>query len=141
MADQLNVEKALLERDAKANLTKLHDMQVRLDEAARNLSNLEASRNKLSGENSDFERKLNEAECQVSQLQKLKVSLEAQLDNATKLAEDEAKERLQLTSRYRNIEGEQEMMRHHLEETLEEKEDLKRQLSRANGDATLWRTR
>ena len=63
------------------------------------------------------------------------------MDNTLRLAEDEAKERLQLMSRYRHIEGEQEIIRHHLEEALEENDDLKRQISTANGDVTMWRAK
>ena len=43
MADQINVEKTMLERDAKTNNTKMHEMQLSLDEASRNISDLEAS--------------------------------------------------------------------------------------------------
>ena len=32
-------------------------------------------------------------------------------------------------------------MRQHLEEALEDKEDIMRQLSRANGEASLWRAK
>ena len=69
------------------------------------------------------------------------MSLETQLADAIRLAEDEAKERLHLMSKFRNAESDRESMRQHLEETLEEKEDMMRQLSRANGEATLWRSK
>ena len=72
-ADKLNMEKAVLERDAKGAHHKLNEAQLRLDEAARNLSDLESLRNKLLGENGDFERKMDEAYSQVSQLNKIKV--------------------------------------------------------------------
>ena len=55
----------------------------------------------MTSENSDLDRKLQEADSQVGQLQKLRVSLETQLNDALKLAEDETKERVQLMSRYR----------------------------------------
>lgn len=42
---------------------------------------------------------------------------------------------------FRTMESEKESMRQHLDETLEEKEDIMRQLSRANGDAALWRSK
>lgn len=141
MADRFNVERAQMERDVKSMTSKLHDSQLRLEEAGRNLSSLEAIRNKLSGDNCDLERKLDEADSQVSQLSKLKVSLETQLSHAIKMADDEAKERLQLLSRYRVIESDREAMRQHLEDALEGKEEIARQLSRANGEVALWRAK
>ena len=57
------------------------------------------------------------------------------------MSEDETKERMQLMSRYRNVEAEKEAMRQHLEEAVEEKEDIMRQLSRSNGEAALWRSK
>ena len=71
----------------------------------------------------------------------MKVSLETQLADSQRNAEDEARERLQLLSRFRNLESERESIRQHLEEALEEKEDVMRQLSRANGEATLWKAK
>ncbi len=48
--DQLKIDKAMLERDAKSTMTKLTDAQLRLDEYARNMTDLEVARNKLYGE-------------------------------------------------------------------------------------------
>ena len=44
---------------------------------------------------------MDEADSQVGQLQKMRISLETQLSDALRLAEDETKERVQLMSRYR----------------------------------------
>ena len=96
---------------------------------------------KLSGDNCDLERRLDEADSQVSQLSKLKASLETQLSHAIKMADDEAKERLQLMSRYRMVESDREALRQHLEDALEGKEEISRQLSRANGEVALWRAK
>ena len=58
ISDKLNVEKSLLDREVKSINQKYQDAQLRLDEASRNLSDLEAMRNKLTGQNHDLERKL-----------------------------------------------------------------------------------
>ena len=58
ISDKLNVEKSLLDREVKNTNQKYQDAQLRLDEASRNLSDLEAIRNKLTGQNHDLERKL-----------------------------------------------------------------------------------
>ena len=67
------MEKSVLERDAKNTHYKLNEAQLRLDEASRNLSDLESLRNKLVGENGELERKMDDAYSQVSQLNKIKV--------------------------------------------------------------------
>ena len=102
---------------------------------------MEVLRGRLTSDNTELERKLDEADSQVGQLHKLRVSLETQLSDALKLVEEETKERVQLMSRYRTMETDKESMRQHLDEALEEKEDMMRQLSRANGDAALWRSK
>ena len=58
-------------------------------------------RNRLTSHNTELERKMDEADSQVGQLQKMRISLETQLNDALRLAEDETKERVQLMSRYR----------------------------------------
>ena len=141
LSDQLGVEKAILERDAKAHNSKLYEAHSKLDEAARSLNDMEIIRNRLSVEKADFERKLDASESQCGQLQKLRVSLETQLADALRTAEDEARDRMQLLSRYRSVEAERAAIRGHLEDALEEKDDIMRQLSRTNGDVAFWRSK
>ena len=140
-SDQLHVEKAIWDRETKSYQSKLHEAQLRLDDASRNLADLEVARNKLSSENSSLERKYEQSEQQVGALQKLRISLETQLADAVKLAEDESKDRMQLLSKFRYIEAELDAVRQHLDEVMQEKEDLMRQLSKANGDAAFWRSK
>lgn len=137
----MTFEKAILERDAKSHQAKLQDSQSRLEETCRNLADLEIIQQRVSKENTDLERKLDASEGQVGQLQTMKIGLEKQLADAMRMAEDEAKERMQLAGRQRATEEDRQAMRQHLEEVLEEKDDLMRQLSRANGDVALWRSK
>lgn len=66
-------------------------MQSKADEANRTLNDLDAAKKKLSIENSDLLRQLEEAESQVSQLSKIKVSLTTQLEDTKRLADEEAR--------------------------------------------------
>lgn len=66
-------------------------MQNKADEANRTLNDLDAAKKKLSIENSDLLRQLEEAESQVSQLSKIKVSLTTQLEDTKRLADEEAR--------------------------------------------------
>ena len=141
IADKATVEKAILERDIKTHQGRFNEIQGRLDEASRNLSDLEVIRNRLSAENGDLNRRLDDADSQIGQLQKMKVSLETQLSDALKMSEDETKERLLILSKFRHVEAAKEGLKQHLDEAMEEKEDVMRQLSRANADAAMWRSK
>lgn len=66
-------------------------MSSKADEANRTLNDLDAAKKKLSIENSDLLRQLEEAESQVSQLSKIKVSLTTQLEDTKRLADEEAR--------------------------------------------------
>lgn len=66
-------------------------MQSKADEANRTLNDLDAAKKKLSIENSDLLRQLEEAESQVSQLSKIKVSLTTQLEDTKRLADEESR--------------------------------------------------
>lgn len=66
-------------------------MQSKADEANRTLNDLDAAKKKLSIENSDLLRQLEEAESQVSQLSKIKVSLTTQLEDTKRLADEEGR--------------------------------------------------
>ncbi len=51
------------------------------------------------------------------------------------------KERCLLLSRFRQLESECSSLKHSLDDTIEAKADLQRQLSKATADATMWRAK
>lgn len=69
----------------------LGETQGKLDETNRTLNDFDAAKKKLSIENSDLLRQLEEAESQVSQLSKLKISLATQLEDTKRLADEETR--------------------------------------------------
>jgi myosin heavy chain 6/7 len=69
-------------------------MQGKLDESNRTLNDFDSAKKKLSIENSDLLRQLEEAESQVSQLSKIKVSLTTQLEDTKRLADEESRVRM-----------------------------------------------
>lgn len=69
----------------------MNDVQAKLDEANRTLNDFDAGKKKLAVENADLLRQLEEAESQIGQLSKLKLSLTNQLDDTRKLADDESR--------------------------------------------------
>ena len=62
---------AAAEKMTKMLQQQLNETQGKLDEANRSLNDFYAAKKKLSIENSDYLRQLEDAESQVSQLQKL----------------------------------------------------------------------
>ncbi|XP_065215432.1 myosin heavy chain, muscle isoform X26 [Planococcus citri] len=139
--DHITNEKAATEKILKQVQHQLGETQGKLDETNRTLNDFDAAKKKLSIENSDLLRQLEEAESQVSQLSKLKISLATQLEDTKRLADEESRERATLLGKFRNLEHEIDNIREHLEEEAEAKADIQRQLSKANAEVQLWRTK
>ncbi len=72
-------------------------------------------------------------------MNKAKIQLTNQLDDAKRLCDDEAKERQSLLGRYRNLEHEYDGMNVVYEEEIGAKENLARQCQKAEEDANHWR--
>ncbi|XP_043518709.1 myosin heavy chain, muscle isoform X9 [Frieseomelitta varia] len=139
--DQLSNEKAAQEKIVKQLQHQLNETQGKLEEVNRTLNDFDAAKKKLSIENSDLLRQLEEAESQVNQLSKIKISLTTQLEDTKRLADEESKERATLLGKFRNLEHDLDNIREQVEEEAEGKADLQRQLSKANAEAQLWRTK
>merc|ERR1719154_1074618 len=117
----------------------LNDTQSKLDEANRTLNDFDAAKKKLSVENSDLLRQLEEAENQNSMLGKLKVSLTCQLDDTKKIADEESRERATILGKFRNLEHDIDGLREQLDEEGEAKADTQRQLSKPSAECLIWR--
>ncbi|XP_020707719.1 myosin heavy chain, muscle isoform X19 [Athalia rosae] len=139
--DHLTNEKAAQEKIAKQLQHQLNETQGKLEETNRTLNDFDAAKKKLSIENSDLLRQLEEAESQVSQLSKIKISLTTQLEDTKRLADEESRERATLLGKFRNLEHDLDNIREQVEEEAEGKADIQRQLSKANAEAQLWRTK
>lgn len=68
-----------------------NEIQAKLDEANRTLNDFDATKKKLAVENADLLRQVEEAESNIGQLSKLKLSLTNQLEDTRKLADDECR--------------------------------------------------
>ncbi|XP_032677949.1 myosin heavy chain, muscle isoform X25 [Odontomachus brunneus] len=141
LTDQVSREKAAQEKIVKQLQHQLNETSGKLEEVNRTLNDFDAAKKKLSIENSDLLRQLEEAESQVSQLSKIKISLTTQLEDTKRLADEESRERATLLGKFRNLEHDLDNIREQVEEEAEGKADLQRQLSKANAEAQLWRTK
>lgn len=71
----------------------LNEYQNKMDEANRTLNDMDAAKKKLTAENTDLLRQVEEVESQINQLSKIKLSLTNQLEDQRKLADDESRVR------------------------------------------------
>ena len=104
-----------------------------------NLGNLEAGKRKLSVENADALRQVQELENVANLLVKTKSGVAHALEEIKGVADHEAKERSSLLGKYRNLEHIVDGLKENLHDETSSKENLAHQLSKAVGDAEMWR--
>jgi len=137
--DHVGHEKAVAEKNLKAIQAQLQGLMKRIEESTVALAEFEASNKRLISENSNLYTRLEELLNNISMLQKVKISLSNQLDDAKRMCEDEAKERQSLLGKYRTIEHEYDGVKEHFDDELQQKEEAARQLQKQSSDANMWR--
>ena len=103
------------------------------------MGDFEAGKRRITIENGDLLRELQELNANASLMLKTKSALVAALTESKMIAENEAKERVALLGKFRNLEHISDGLRENHEEEVGAKENLARQLSKALGDADMWR--
>merc|ERR1712110_338043 len=137
--DTICNEKASVEKQNKLLQNQLNDINRKCEEAHLTLADFETAKKKIILENAEHLRQIEELDNSNNTLQKIRVNLQAQLDEQRRIADDESKERTFLLGKYRNLEHEVDTVREQLEEESQSKADSLRQLSKAAGDANVWR--
>merc|ERR1712088_1222659 len=139
--DEVGRSKASAEKSHKSLLNTLNEQARKIEEANLNLNDIEGHKKKISGENADLLRQLQEMENSANMLAKLKHNLGDQLSEARAVADNEAKERQSLLGKFRNAEHEVAGMKDHYEEEVASKENIGRQLNKALGEADMLRVK
>ncbi|GMS83847.1 hypothetical protein PENTCL1PPCAC_6022, partial [Pristionchus entomophagus] len=142
--NQLDIEsknRAEQERLAKMYEVQVEELQQKVDEQARQISEYSASKGRLNNENGDLVRTLEELEIQFNALNRSKAQLVTQVTEAKKAAEEESHERLEINAAVRNLEHEIESMQEQLEDQIEQKSEIMRQLSKVNSEISHWKSR
>ena len=137
--DEVNRSGASAEKSYRNLGITLNEQGKKVEEANLTLSDFEANKRKIAAENSDLLRQLQELENSADMLNKVKISLSSQLDEQRMIADGEAKERQSLLGKFRNAEHEVDGMKEHLDEELDSKENLTRQLNSAQSESDMWR--
>merc|ERR1712088_1160785 len=94
---------------------------------------------KVVADNADLLRVVGELSNSLNLLTNAKGALAAQLDEAKSRADNEGRERTLLLGKFRNLEHEADGAREALEEIANERENLMRQVAKAETDAAMWR--
>merc|ERR1712012_272117 len=104
--DEIGRSKASAEKSNKTLLTSLNEANKKVEEANLTLGDFENNKRKIAAENADLLKQVQELENQANMLAKFNVQLSSQLDEARRVADDEAKERHTLLGKYKNLEHE-----------------------------------
>merc|ERR1712115_192023 len=120
-------------------ISNLNNQSKKIDELNLNLGDYENSKRRITSENGDLLRQLQELNANASLMVKTKSALVAALDEQKAIADNEAKERLSLLGKFRNLEHAADGLRENYDEEVACKDNLSRQLSKALGDADMWK--
>merc|ERR1712020_430687 len=106
--DETMRDRANLERNCKLSQGLIVEANQKLDEMARALNEADSSKKKLTIENQDMIRQIEETENSIGAFGKTKISLTTQLEDTKKLADAEARDRAGLLAKFKNLNGELE---------------------------------
>merc|ERR1712038_1463841 len=137
--EEINRSKASAEKSNKTLISQLNEQNKKVEEANLTLGDYENAKRKMAAENADLLRSAQELENNANMIIKYKMQLVAALDEAKKLADYEAKERITLLGKYKNLEHEIDGLKCNFEEEVGEKDELLRKTAKANQESDLWR--
>merc|ERR1719338_86483 len=137
--DEVGRSKASAEKSQRALAATLTDLTKKIEEVNLNLGDFEAGKRRITVENADLLRQLQELAANASLMTKTKSALVSALDEQKAIADHEAKERVSLLGKYRNMEHMADGLKENYDEEVCAKENLARQLNKALGDADMWR--
>merc|ERR550532_3791845 len=126
--DEVNRSKASAEKSYRNLLNNLNDLNKKVEESNLHLGDLEAFKRRLTAENADVLRQLQELQNNASLLTKTRAGLVSSLDEAKGVADHEAKERVSLLGKYRNLEHELDGLKQAFDEEVGAKDNVSRQV-------------
>merc|ERR1712180_351223 len=137
--DEISRAKASAEKSNKVLAAQLNDMNKKVEEANMTLGDYEAVKRKTAAENGDLLRVAGDIGNNIMMIQKIKSSLQTNLEEAKTVADNEARERALLLGKYKNLEHELDGIKDQLDEESASREEAGRQIKKAEGEAAQWR--
>merc|ERR1712054_180003 len=102
--DEVARSKASAEKSHRSLIATLNELTKRIEETNLNLGDFEAAKRRMTSENADLLRQVQELSANASLMVKTKSALAAALDEQKLVADNEAKERVALLGKFRNME-------------------------------------
>merc|ERR1719189_472545 len=127
------------EKSNKNLVSQLNEINKKVEEANMTLGDFEAQKRKLAAENADLLRVAGEINNNANMILKVKSSLVAALDEAKKVADEEARQRSLLIGKFKNAEHEVDGLKAQYDEEVGSREDTARQTNKCEGEAAMWR--
>merc|ERR1719495_1720212 len=112
-------------------------MNKKVEEANMTLGDYEGIKRKTAAENGDLLRVAGDINNNIMMIQKIKSSLQTNLEEAKLVADNEARERHLLLGKYKNLEHELDGIKENLDEETASREEVARQISK--GEGAQWR--
>merc|ERR1711962_1037952 len=137
--DEINRAKASAEKSNKVLLGQLNELNKKVEESNMTLGDYEAIKRKTAAENGDLLRVAGDINNNIMMIQKIKASLQVNLEEAKTVADNEARERALLLGKYKNLEHELDGIKENLDEETASREEAGRQIKKAEGEAAQWR--
>merc|ERR1740128_1072762 len=134
-------ERANIEKNCKMTQSLIVEGNGKLDELARALNEADSTSKKLTVEQQDLNRQIEETENALSMLGKNKVSLTTQLADTKSLADAETRDRAALLCKFKGLRSDCENMKIRVDEESEKKNDILRLLSKAQSEIQLWKSK
>ncbi|CAD6189770.1 unnamed protein product [Caenorhabditis auriculariae] len=139
--DQETKARVEQERLAKQYEIQVAELQQKVDEQSRQIADYSSTKVRLANDNNDLVRQVEELEIQLATINRAKTAFSSQLVEAKKAAEDELHERQEFHATCKNLEHELDQCHELLEEQINGKDDIQRQLSRINSEISQWKAR
>nr|XP_026694242.1 myosin-6-like [Ciona intestinalis] len=133
---KLNYEKMARNLEEQLNETKMKN-----DNFTKEVNELNAAKARLSSENGEFGRQLDEREHLMAQLTRSKNSSSQQIDELKRVVEEETKAKAALAHAVQASRHDNDLLREQYEEEQEAKAELQRALSKANAEVAQWRNK
>ncbi|XP_061689063.1 myosin heavy chain, fast skeletal muscle-like [Syngnathoides biaculeatus] len=133
--------KGNLEKMCRSLEDQLSEFKCKHDEHVRQFNDINVQRARLTTENGEISRQLEEKESLVSQLTRGKQAYIHQIEELKRALEEETKSKNALAHAVQSSRHDCDLLREQYEEEVEAKAELQRAMSKANSEVAQWRTK
>ncbi|GAB6030577.1 hypothetical protein CHUAL_007439 [Chamberlinius hualienensis] len=139
--ENANKEKLISQKHVEKLEYQVHELNIKIEELSRTIIDITNVRQRLSTENIELTKEIQELKVSLDNACHIKSQLATQLEDSRRRLEDEERRRQSLEIQIHTLEVDLESVRVQLEEESEARIDLERQLSKANSDALMWKSK